>query len=138
MSSMKRKIRVLIGKPGLNGHDRGAKVVAMALRDAGMEVIYTGRHSTPQEIVSAATQEDVDVIGLSMLSGAHLYLTQEVLRILKESGSDTPVIIGGIIPEKDIPSLKRMGVAEVFPVGSNLEGIINYVKTLMETKKESS
>lgn len=135
---MKRKIRVLIGKPGLNGHDRGAKVVAMALRDVGMEVIYTGRHSTPQEIVSAATQEDVDVIGLSMLSGAHLYLTQEVLGILKESGSDILVIVGGVIPEKDIPSLKRMGVAEVFPVGSNLERIINYVKISMETKKESS
>lgn len=131
---MKRNIRVLIGKPGLNGHDRGAKVVAMALRDAGMEVIYTGRHNTPQQIVSAAIQEDVDIIGLSMLSGAHLYLTQEVLRILKESGSDIPVIVGGVIPEKDIPSLKRIGVAEVFPVGSNLEGIINYIKTLMERK----
>jgi methylmalonyl-CoA mutase C-terminal domain/subunit len=127
----------LIGKPGLDGHDRGAKVVAMALRDAGMEVIYTGRHCTPQEIVSAAIQEDVDVIGLSMLSGAHLYLTREVLRILKESRGDIAVIVGGVIPEKDIPALKRVGVAEVFPVGSKLDGIINHIKGLMARKRES-
>jgi len=132
---MERKIRVLIGKPGLNGHDRGAKIVTLALRDAGMEVIYTGRHSTPQNIVSAAIQEDVDVIGLSILSGAHLYLSQEVIRMLRESGSDIPVVVGGVIPEKDIPALKEIGVAEVFPVGSKLEEIINCVKGLIEKKE---
>lgn len=110
----------------------------MALRDAGMEVIYTGRHSTPQEIVSAATQEDVDVIGLSMLSGAHLYLAQEVLRILEESGGDVPIIVGGIIPEKDIPALKKIGIAKVFPVGSNLDDIINYIKRLAEKRGRNS
>lgn len=133
---MEKKIRVLIGKPGLDGHDRGAKVVLLALRDAGMEVIYTGRQSTPQSIASEAIQEDVDLIGLSILSGAHLYLTQEVIKTLREEGgSDIPVIVGGIIPEKDIPTLKEIGVAEVFPVGSKLTAIVKYVKGLAERKR---
>lgn len=110
----------------------------MALRDAGMEVIYTGRHSTPQSIASTAIQEDVDVIGLSILSGAHLYLAGEVIRMLRESGSDVPVIVGGVIPEKDIPALKEIGVAEVFPVGSKLDELINYIKGLVKTKGGSS
>lgn len=133
-----RKIRVLIGKAGLDQHDRGAKVVVMALRDAGMEVIYTGRHSTPQSIVSTAIQEDVDVIGLSILSGSHLYQTREVIRMLRESGSDILVIVGGVIPEKDIPTLKEMGVAGVFPVGSKLEEIINCIRGLVERRREGS
>ena len=136
--SVEKKIRVLMGKPGLNGHDRGAKIVTLALRDAGMEVIYTGRHGTPQNIVSAAIQEDVDVVGLSVLSGAHLYLAREVVRMLRESGSDIPVIVGGVIPEKDLPALKEVGVAEVFPVGSKLDGIVNYIKGLMERKGKGS
>ena len=114
-----RKIRVLIAKPGLDGHDRGAKVVARALRDAGMEVIYTGLRQTAEQIVSAAIQEDVDAIGLSILSGAHNVLFPEILRLLKEEGaSDIPVFAGGIIPEKDIPKLKEMGIREIFLPGT--------------------
>jgi len=120
-----RKIRVLIAKPGLDGHDRGAKVVARALRDAGMEVIYTGLRQTPEQIVSAAIQEDVDAIGLSILSGAHNVLFPEIMRLLKEEGAeDIPVFAGGIIPEKDIPRLKEMGIRAVFLPGTpTLEGL---------------
>jgi len=113
-----RKIRVLIAKPGLDGHDRGAKVVARALRDAGMEVIYTGLRQTPEQIVTAALQEDVDVIGLSILSGAHMTLVPRVMQLLQEKGlQDVVVFVGGIIPQEDIPKLKALGVAEVFLPG---------------------
>jgi methylmalonyl-CoA mutase C-terminal domain/subunit len=114
-----RKIRVLIAKPGLDGHDRGAKIIARALRDAGMEVIYTGLRQTPEQIVAAAVQEDVDAIGLSILSGAHNVLFPEIMRLLKdESAEDIVVFAGGIIPEKDIPRMKELGIREIFLPGT--------------------
>ncbi|MEA2342997.1 MAG: methylmalonyl-CoA mutase, C-terminal domain [Thermoanaerobaculia bacterium] len=114
-----RKIRVLIAKPGLDGHDRGAKIIARALRDAGMEVIYTGLRQTPEQIVAAAVQEDVDAIGLSILSGAHNVLFPEIMRLLKdESAQDIVVFAGGIIPEKDIPRMKEIGIREIFLPGT--------------------
>jgi len=123
-----RKIRVLIAKPGLDSHDRGAKVVARALRDAGMEVIYTGLRQTPEQIVETALQEDVDVIGLSILSGAHMALFPRIMELLKEKGlTDVPVFAGGIIPEEDIPELKKIGIKEVFGPGTPTETIIKYV-----------
>ncbi len=123
-----RKIRVLIAKPGLDGHDRGAKVIARALRDAGMEVIYTGLRQTPEQIVAAAIQEDVDAIGLSILSGAHNVLFPEIMRLLKEEGGeDIIVFAGGIIPEQDVPRLKEIGIREIFlpgtPTGTAVEAI---------------
>jgi methylmalonyl-CoA mutase C-terminal domain/subunit len=124
-----QKIRILVAKPGLDGHDKGAKVLVKALRDAGMEVIYTGLRQTPDEIVSAALQEDVDIIGLSILSGAHMGLTRKVLERLKERGiEDKPVVVGGVIPKLDIEKLKEMGVAEVFPVGSRFGEIADWIK----------
>ena len=124
-----KKIRVLVAKPGLDGHDRGAKVIARALRDAGMEVIYTGLRQTPEQIVAAALQEDVDVIGLSVLSGAHMSLTGKVIAKLKDqNAADKMVIVGGTILAKDVPQLKEMGVAEVFSTGSRLEEPINFIK----------
>ncbi len=127
-----KKIRVLIAKPGLNGHDRGAKVVARALRDAGMEVIYTGLHQTPEQIVETAFQEDVSVIGVSILSGAHLTLLPKVVQLLKErSAADILVICGGIIPEDDIQELKKAGIAEVFGPGTPTAVIVNYIKSKM-------
>jgi methylmalonyl-CoA mutase C-terminal domain/subunit len=126
---MERKIRILVGKPGLDGHDRGAKVVARALRDAGFEVIYTGLHQTPEMIVNTAIQEDVDAIGLSILSGAHNYLFPEVIRLLKEKGIDDIVVFGGgIIPEQDVAALKSAGVLEVFTPGATLQSITDFVK----------
>ena len=126
---MKRKIRVLIAKPGLDGHDRGAKIVARALRDAGMEVIYTGLHQTPAMIVEAAIQEDVDVVGLSLLSGAHMTLFIDVAMMLKEKGLDDVLLLGGgIIPEEDIPELKKKGIAGVFGPGTPVEKIVEFVK----------
>jgi len=126
---MERKIRVLVAKPGLDGHDRGAKVVARALRDAGMEVIYTGLHQTAEMIVETAVQEDVDVIGLSLLSGAHMTLFVDVTELLKEKGmSNVLVVGGGIIPEKDAPKLKKAGVAGVFGPGTHCEDIISFIK----------
>lgn len=120
--------RVIIAKPGLDGHDRGAKVVARALRDAGIEVIYTGLHQTPGQIVDAAIQEDADVIGLSILSGAHLTLFAEVMELLKERGAtDILVFGGGIIPDDDIPVLKDMGVAEIFTPGTSMQSIVDWV-----------
>ena len=114
-----KKIRVLIAKPGLDGHDRGAKIIARALRDAGMEVIYTGLRQTPEQIVAAAIQEDVDAIGLSILSGAHNVLFPEIMRMLKEEGADDVIVFaGGIIPEKDIPRLKELGIREIFLPGT--------------------
>ena len=125
---MTRKIRILIAKPGLDGHDRGARIIARALRDAGFEVIYTGLHQSPEQIVSAAIQEDVDLIGLSSLAAAHLYLFEKVMDLLKAHGADDIMVIGGgIIPEKDIVRLKAMGVQEIFPSGSSLDTIIDWV-----------
>lgn len=124
----KRKIRVLIAKPGLDSHDRGAKVVARALRDAGMEVIYTGLRQTPEQIVETALQEDVDVIGLSILSGAHKALFPRIMELLKEKGlTDVMVFAGGIIPEEDIAELKKLGIKEVFGPGTPTETIIQFV-----------
>jgi len=122
-------IRVLIAKPGLDGHDRGAKVVTKALMNAGMEVIYTGRHQTIAQIVATAIQEDVDVIGLSILSGSHLYYSKRLIEALREQGiADKLVIVGGCIPRHDIPALKKVGVAEVIPEGSSLSEIVDYIK----------
>lgn len=124
-----KKIRVLVAKPGLDGHDRGAKVISRSLRDAGFEVIYTGLRRTPEEIVSSAIQEDVDVIGLSILSGAHNVLFPKVMELLKEKGADDiTVIAGGIIPDKDIPLLKKIGVAETFLPGSSTEDIVRWIQ----------
>jgi len=124
-----KKIRVLIAKPGLDGHDRGAKVIARALRDAGMEVIYTGLRQTPEMIASAAAQEDVDVIGLSILSGAHNTLCARLMELLRAKGmTDITVLIGGIIPEADIPGLKKAGIAEVFLPGTTTQAIVDFIR----------
>ncbi len=124
-----RRIRVLVAKPGLDGHDRGAKVIARALRDAGMEVIYTGLHQTPAMIVDAAVQEDVDFVGLSVLSGAHNTLFPAVMEGLAKAGADDIVLFGGgIIPEDDAAALKAKGVAEIFTPGSRLEGIVDWIR----------
>ncbi len=124
-----RKIRVLVAKPGLDGHDRGAKVVARALRDAGMEVIYTGLRQTPEMIAEAALQEDVDVVGLSILSGAHMALAPRIMELLKANGqTDVKVFIGGIVPDDDVPQLKAMGIAGVFGPGASTEDIIKEVR----------
>lgn len=126
---MERKIRVLIAKPGLDGHDRGAKIVARALRDAGMEVIYTGLHQTPAMIVEAAIQEDVDVVGLSLLSGAHMTLFVDVVDLLKEKGLDDVLVLGGgIIPEEDVPKLKKAGICDVFGPGTPVEKIVAFIQ----------
>ncbi|WP_329250984.1 cobalamin B12-binding domain-containing protein [Actinoallomurus sp. NBC_01490] len=122
-------IRVVVAKPGLDGHDRGAKVVARALRDAGMEVIYTGLHQTPEQIVEAALQEDADGIGLSILSGAHMTLCASLLNLLKERDAlDIPVFVGGIIPDADIPELEKLGVARVFTPGATTQEIVEWVR----------
>ena len=126
---MDRKIRVLIAKPGLDGHDRGAKVVARALRDAGMEVIYTGLHQTPEQIVATVIQEDADAVGLSILSGAHMTLVPKVIELLREQDAgDVVVTVGGTIPAQDIPELKELGVAEVFTPGAPTQAIIDYIQ----------
>jgi methylmalonyl-CoA mutase C-terminal domain/subunit len=123
-----RKIRVIIAKPGLDGHDRGAKVIARALRDAGMEVIYTGLRQTPEQIAAAALQEDADVIGLSILSGAHMHVCPRLMELLKEKGlDDVLVLVGGIIPDVDIPKLRDMGVKGIFLPGSPMQDIIDYI-----------
>jgi methylmalonyl-CoA mutase C-terminal domain/subunit len=124
-----RKIRVLVAKPGLDGHDRGAKVIARALRDAGMEVIYTGLRQTPEKIAAAVVQEDVDALLMSILSGAHDYLFPRVMELLKEKGvRDLLVVGGGVIPEEDIPALKAIGVKDVFGPGTSTENIVKYVQ----------
>ncbi|MBI2466342.1 MAG: cobalamin B12-binding domain-containing protein [Candidatus Rokubacteria bacterium] len=129
MTTSERKIRVLVGKPGLDGHDRGAKIVARALRDAGMEVIYTGLHQTPEQIVATAIQEDVDVIGLSVLSGAHTHLFGRVLELLREKGVDDVMVFGGgIVPPEDIERLKAMGVKEIFTPGASTRDIVAFVR----------
>jgi methylmalonyl-CoA mutase cobalamin-binding domain/chain len=124
-----RKIRVLVAKPGLDGHDRGAKIVARALRDAGMEVIYTGLHQTPEQVVATALQEDVDAVGLSVLSGAHMYLFGRILELLREKGVDDVVVFGGgIIPPEDVERLKAMGVKELFTPGASTQQIVGFVR----------
>jgi methylmalonyl-CoA mutase C-terminal domain/subunit len=128
-----RKPRILIGKPGLDGHDRGAKVIARALRDSGMEVIYTGLRQTPDMVVNAALQEDVDAIGLSILSGAHMTLLPRILALLKENDmGDVPLFVGGIIPEEDALALKALGVTAVFGPGSSLEDITRFIWEIVE------
>jgi methylmalonyl-CoA mutase C-terminal domain/subunit len=124
-----RRIRILVAKPGLDGHDRGARVIARAYRDAGFEVVYTGLHQTPEQIVAAALQEDVDLIGLSVLSGAHMYLFKKVLELLKANKADDVMVIGGgIIPEEDIPKLKKLGIKEIFLPGTTLDNIVGWVR----------
>ena len=129
MADRGRAIRVLVAKPGLDGHDRGAKVLALALRDAGMEVIYTGLRQTPEKIAQAAIQEDVDVVGMSCLSGAHMHLFPRVVALLRQQGADDVMVLGGgIIPKADIPRLKAQGVAEVFGPGTSTQDIIAYIE----------
>lgn len=127
--NQKRKIRVLVAKPGLDGHDRGSRIIARAYRDAGFEVVYSGLHQTPEEVVQAAIQEDVDMIGLSSLAGAHMYLFPRVLELLKEKGADDIVVCGGgIFPEEDIPKLKKIGIKEIFTPGTPLGAVVNWVE----------
>jgi methylmalonyl-CoA mutase, C-terminal domain len=124
-----RRIRVVVAKPGLDGHDRGAKIIARALRDAGMEVIYTGLHQTPEQIVETVLQEDADAVGLSILSGAHMTLVPRIVELLKEQeAEDVLVTVGGTIPAQDIPELKELGVAEVFTPGAGTQEIIDFIK----------
>ena len=132
---MSKPIRVLIAKPGLDGHDRGAKLIARALRDAGMEVIYTGLRQTPEQIVAAAVQEDVDVVGMSILSGAHNHLFPRVVELLMEQGVDDVLIIGGgVIPDEDIPLLKESGIAEIFTPGTTTTQMIDYIRNNIKRK----
>jgi methylmalonyl-CoA mutase, C-terminal domain len=132
---MNDKIRVIVAKPGLDGHDRGAKVIARAFRDAGFEVIYTGLRQTPEQVVNAALQEDADVIGLSVLSGAHMTLCPRIMELMKKEGlDDVLVLVGGIIPDQDIPALKKSGIAEVFQPGASTEEIIAYVRNHVRRK----
>ncbi len=132
---MNEKIRVLVAKPGLDGHDRGAKIIARAFRDAGFEVIYTGLRQTPQQVVTAALQEDVDVIGLSVLSGAHMTLCPQIMELIrKEHMEDVLVVVGGIIPDEDITKLKDDGVSEIFLPGTSTEDIVDYVRTNVRQK----
>ena len=132
---MSRKLRVVIAKPGLDGHDRGAKVIARALRDAGMEVIYTGLRQTPEQIVSAALQEDADVIGLSILSGAHNHIAPRLMALLREKGlEDVLVLIGGIIPDVDIPKLEALGVRGIFLPGTPMQKIIDFINANTRTR----
>ena len=134
--SQERRIKVLIAKLGLDGHDRGAKVIARALKDAGMEVVYTGLRQTPEQIVKAALQEDVDVIGVSILSGAHLELIPLLIQQMKEKGlNDVGLVVGGVIPPQDVPKLKEMGVDEVFLPGSSLKEIVEKITKIASTKR---
>jgi methylmalonyl-CoA mutase, C-terminal domain len=128
-ASSGRKIRVVVAKPGLDGHDRGAKIIARALRDAGMEVIYTGLHQTPEQIAETVIQEDADAVGLSILSGAHMTLVPRVVELLREQGAeDVVVTVGGTIPADDIPELKKLGVSEIFTPGSSTQEIIDFIR----------
>ena len=130
-----RKLRVVIAKPGLDGHDRGAKVIARALRDAGMEVIYTGLRQTPEQIVSAALQEDADVIGLSILSGAHNHIAPKLMALLHEQGlDDVLVLVGGIIPDVDVPKLHKLGVKGVFLPGTSMQTIVDFINQNVRTR----
>jgi methylmalonyl-CoA mutase C-terminal domain/subunit len=131
------KIRVIVAKPGLDGHDRGAKVIARALRDAGMEVIYTGLRQTPEQIVGAALHEDADVVGLSILSGAHMHICERVTERLRAEGlEDVLLLVGGIVPAADVSKLKAMGVAQVFLPGSNMRGIIEFIEKNVRVRAE--
>ncbi len=133
-----RKIRVVIAKPGLDGHDRGAKVIARALRDAGMEVVYTGLRQTPEQIVSAALQEDADVIGLSILSGAHMHICPRVVELLRQAGlDDVQVVVGGIIPDQDLPKLHSLGITGVFIPGTPMQAIVDFIATHARTRSEA-
>ena len=133
-----RPLRIIVAKPGLDGHDRGAKVIARALRDAGMEVVYTGLRQTPEQIVSAALQEDADVIGLSILSGAHLHICARVMALLADHGlDDVVVLVGGIVPDADVPALKAMGVREVFVPGSPMQQIVDFVHQAVRPRAEA-
>ena len=133
-----RKIRVVIAKPGLDGHDRGAKVIARALRDAGMEVIYTGLRQSPEQIVAAALQEDADVIGLSILSGAHNHICPRVMELLKSNGlEDVLVVVGGIIPDVDIPRLREIGVKGIFLPGTPMQEIVDFIRGQVRTREEA-
>lgn len=134
MNEKTRPIRILLAKPGLDGHDRGAKIVAKTLLDAGMEVVYTGRHQKVGQIVAAALQEDVDVVGLSILSGSHLSYTRRIMEQMKDQGlGDKLVVVGGNIPRHDISTLKEMGVAEVFPTGTPLDNIVGYLQKALNS-----
>jgi methylmalonyl-CoA mutase C-terminal domain/subunit len=129
-----KKIKILIGKPGLDGHDRGAKIIALALRDAGMEVLYTGLHQTIEEIVRMAVQEAVDVIGLSIMSGAHLPICKSLLELMKDQGiEDIPVAVGGVIPKQDIPKLKALGIKGVFPGGARFDEVIAGIEEIINS-----
>ncbi|HEY3175728.1 MAG TPA: cobalamin B12-binding domain-containing protein [Candidatus Polarisedimenticolia bacterium] len=135
-ATKERRIRLLVGKVGLDGHDRGAKIVARALRDAGFEVIYTGLHQTPEMVVNTAIQEDVDAVALSILSGAHMTLLQRVLDLLREKGAqDVALVAGGIIPEEDIVDLKKAGVREIFTPGASTQEIIDFVRTRIQPRR---
>jgi len=137
--SSEKTIRVVIAKPGLNGHDTGAKVVAYALKDAGMEVIYTGLHRTIEEIVATALEEDTDVIGLSIYSGTHLPLSKKLMKQLKEKGiTDKIVLVGGNIPQRDVKILKGYGITEVFPIGAKLENIVEFIKDRLKQQNEKT
>jgi methylmalonyl-CoA mutase C-terminal domain/subunit len=138
MAKRKRKIRIMVAKPGLDGHDRGARIIARAYRDAGYEVVYTGLHQSPEEIVRAAIQEDVDMIGLSSLAGGHMYNFPKVVDFLREQGADDIIVFGGgIIPEEDIPELKRKGIKEIFTPGVSLEDIVKWVEESVKPKNHS-
>jgi methylmalonyl-CoA mutase, C-terminal domain len=129
MAPAEKKIRVVVAKPGLDGHDRGAKIIARALRDAGMEVIYTGLHQTPEQIVETVIQEDADAVGLSILSGAHMTLVPRVMELLKEQGADDVVVtLGGTIPSDDVKELKQLGVAEVFTPGASTQEAVDFIR----------
>jgi methylmalonyl-CoA mutase C-terminal domain/subunit len=131
-----RKIRVVVAKPGLDGHDRGAKIIARALRDAGMEVIYTGLHQTPEQIAETVLQEDADAVGLSILSGAHMTLVPRVVELLNEQGAeDVIVTVGGTIPSDDVPELKKLGVAQVFTPGSSTQSIIDFIRESVASRR---
>jgi methylmalonyl-CoA mutase C-terminal domain/subunit len=133
-----RKTRVIVAKPGLDGHDRGAKIIARALRDAGMEVIYTGLRQTPEQIVAAALQEDADVIGLSILSGAHMHICPRVMALLREKGLDhVTVILGGIIPDADIPALRAMGLEGIFLPGRPVQDIVDFINRAVHARSEA-
>lgn len=133
MNMIQKKIKVLIGKPGLDGHDRGAKVIALALRDAGMEVIYTGLHQTVEQIVRTAVQETVDVIGLSIMSGAHIPICQKLLEMMKKEGlQEIPVVVGGVIPKQDIARLNELGIAGVFPGGTPFDEIVAGIQKVVK------
>jgi methylmalonyl-CoA mutase cobalamin-binding domain/chain len=136
-SSSQRKIRVVVAKPGLDGHDRGAKIIARALRDAGMEVIYTGLHQTPEQIVETALQEDADAVGLSILSGAHMTLVPRIVELLREQEADDVLVtVGGTIPADDIPELKELGVAEVFTPGASTQDIVAFIRDAVAARAD--